>query len=96
MNITSISLLDTKSCQSHKTHSITNHLDIQVLQERETCLIEIDYHVTYCGAYSHSTEVQNGWGVLIQDISPEECKPIHRDQVALDPEETPQCLQLLI
>lgn len=89
MNITSISLLDTEPCPPYRTESIVDNIEVQVLQERETynvhiyqCLIEIDYHVTYCGMHSHSSEVKNGWGTMIQDLTEDECKQMHRSNVA--------------
>lgn len=89
LNITSLSLIETAPCPVYKTDSIYDDLDVQILQERETydlhiyqCLIEIDYHVTYCGMSSHSSEMKNGWGTLIQDLTSNECKRMHTDGIA--------------
>lgn len=87
MNVTSISLLDVAGCANYVTERIEDNIEIQVLQEKETypviiyqCLVEIDYHVTYCGMHSHAFEMKDGWGTYLWPLTSEECKGIHRNR----------------
>lgn len=87
LNVTTISLRDTEPCPDYQTTNVTDSLEIQVLQERETydvhvyqCLIELDYHVTHCGMHSHASEVEDGWGTVLLQLTANECKDIHKSR----------------
>lgn len=87
MNVTSISLLEVAGCANYITERVEDNIEIQVLQEKETysltvyqCLIEVDYHVTYCGMHSHASEVSNGWGTYLWPLTADECKSIHKNR----------------
>ena len=86
--VTAVSLSQVKSCPPPGEYGEMTTKHIQVVQAKQyehlqisTCLIKVKRHATYCGAGSHSAEVQGGHREYIKFIGREACKAIHDTQM---------------
>ena len=88
LNITTLSLLDVGACEIPQPQLHTESVNIQLLQISDytlkkviQCKIEVHRRVSYCGMYSHTSAVANGYKEYIQEISHEQCNLIHKTGV---------------
>ena len=77
---TAVSLSQVKSCPPPGEYGEMTTIHIQVVQPKQyehlqisTCLIKVKRHATYCGAGSHSAEVQGGQREYSKFVGREAC-----------------------
>lgn len=83
-NYTTISLLSVGDCIYKEDEFVEEDVEIQLLQQKESnyistysCLINLNYMITYCGMSSHNSLVHGGIVSHVYAPTEHECKTMH-------------------
>ena len=86
--VTAVSLSQVKSCPPPGEYGEMETKHVQVVQAKQyehlqisTCFIKVTRRAPYCGAGSHSAEVEGGQREYIRFVGREACKSIHERQM---------------
>lgn len=83
-NVTTMSLLDVRVCDTNNFEPEKEETYIQLMQLSDfdrtpaiQCRVEVDRTINYCGMYSHVSIVHNGRREYLQEIGEHACRRLH-------------------
>jgi hypothetical protein len=84
LNVTTLSLLNVGECNIPYSEPNVTKTYIQLLQLDEytnsrvkQCKLEVQRSILYCGAFSHTSAVANGYIEYLEELTLEQCERMH-------------------
>lgn len=88
LNITTVSLIGTGTCDIEHKDIKTQNVYIQLLQLADfestpyiQCKVIVTRTVSYCGMHSHVSAVHNGYEEYLREVPYQQCERMHRDGI---------------